>query len=135
MKREQLYKHTVSVLVLLSGVCVHIHGSELVWRSQPRARSSISRYVLDAGYIYSELRRWTRTLPQRWRSCRRCSKGEIPVNLHVRIQIIVISSCSDYSRVASISFQGAAIYYSRAASIQERRLFGHIQYTPMGDAP
>ena len=38
--------------MLLSGVCVNIDGSEVVWRSQPRARSSISRYVyvLDAGY-------------------------------------------------------------------------------------
>ena len=34
---------------ILSGVRVIIDGSEVVWRSQPRARSSISRYALEAG--------------------------------------------------------------------------------------
>ena len=33
----QLYKHTDCVLVLLSVVRVNIDGSEIVWRSQPRA--------------------------------------------------------------------------------------------------
>ena len=93
----------ILVLVLLSGVRINIDGSEVVWRSQPRAHSSILRYVLDAGY--SEVRRWTRTLPQRWWSCQRRSRGEIPVNPHVHIHIIAISSRGDYSRTASISFR------------------------------
>ena len=57
------HKHKDSVLVLLraseigvrghrqilSGVRVNIDCSEVVWRSQPQARSSISRYALEAG--------------------------------------------------------------------------------------
>ena len=34
---------------VLSGVRVNTDGSEVVWRSQPRVRSSISRYMLEAG--------------------------------------------------------------------------------------
>ena len=76
--------------------------------------------MVDAGLvIYSKLGRWTHTLPQRWQSCRRRLRGEIPVNSHVRIQIIVISSRSNYSRVASISFHA----WSGVATIRERHLF------------
>ena len=34
---------------VLSGMCVNVDVSEVVWRSQPRARSSILRYTLEAG--------------------------------------------------------------------------------------
>ena len=62
-KIKSEHKHKDSVLVLLhasesgirghhqvlSGVHVNIDGSEVAWRSQPRARSSISRYMLKIG--------------------------------------------------------------------------------------
>ena len=101
LKKNREHKHKDSVLVLLrasesgiqghrqilSGVHVNIDGSEVVWQSQPRARSSISHYALEAGstrlawkmdtYITSNMSE----LP-------RCSRGEIPANpcmcVHVR---------------------------------------------------
>ena len=78
-------------------VCVYktsTAGSEVVWRNQPRAPRKMDTY----------------TLPQIWRSCRRCSRGEIPANpcmyVHVRI------SC-----------YRALIRLVAVATIRERRLF------------
>ena len=39
------------------GISVNIDGSEVDWRSQPRARYSISRYGLEAGSARSRLAR------------------------------------------------------------------------------
>ena len=110
-------------------------GSEVVWRNQPRARSSTSRYALEVGS--ARLARKMDTYI--WRSCRRCSRGEIPANLCVHIRISCcsyqsansISSRGDYSRAASTSFRAC----SGAATIRERRLFERGVYSVIYGRP
>ena len=86
--------------VILSGVRENIDGSDVVWQSQPRARSSILCYVLEAGsarlarkmdtYIASTMVELPKTLERR-------DTGE-PMYMYVFVDI----DHTDYSRAASI---------------------------------
>ena len=107
---------------VLSGVRVNIDGSEVVWRSQPRARSSISRYTLEAGstrlaqkmdtYITSNTAALPKTLERR-------NTGE-PIHVRTYMYVFAVRAL-----VAAATRCG---YYSRAAFIREQRPFGHIRY-------
>ena len=111
---------------VLSGMCVNVDDSEVVWRSQPRVRSSISRYALEAGsarlarkmdtYITSNMVELPKMLKRRDTS--------EPMHVCTCTYLLLqsansISSRNDYSRAASISFRAC----SGAATIRERRLF------------
>ena len=111
---------------VLSGMCVNVDDSEVVGRSQPRVRSSISRYALEAGsarlawkmdtYITFNMAELPKVLERRDTS--------EPMHVRTRTYLLLqstnsISSHCDYSRAASISFRAC----SGAATIRERRLF------------
>ena len=145
LKKNRERKHKDSVLVLLrtsesgvrshhqilSGVRVNVDGSEVVWRSQPQARSSISRYALEAG---------STRLARKMNTYITSNMSELPTMLerqdtsepmHVRIYmykfavtqikvlIRLVAVATIYSRAASISFHAC----SGVATIREQRLF------------
>ena len=113
---------------VLLGMRVNIDGLEVVWRSQPRARSSISHYALEAGstrlvrkmdtYITSNMAALPKMLERR-DTANPCMCEHVRICCHSDQSANSISSRGDYSRAASISFRA----YSGAATIRERRLF------------
>ena len=120
---------------LINKSFVNIDSSEVVWRSQPRACNSISRYGLEAGSARSRLARKMDTyiaslmaeLPKTLE--RRDTSTCTYLLLFMQCYILDHSACSissrgNYSRATSISFHacsGATTIqggiYSRAASI------------------
>ena len=115
---------------VLLGMRVNIDGLEVVWRSQPRARSSILHYALEAGstrlarkmdtYITSNMAVLPKMLERRDTAnpCM-CEHVRICCYRYSDQSANSISSRGDYSRAASISFRA----YSGAATIRERCLF------------
>ena len=118
---------------VLSGVNVNIDGSEVVWRSQPRA---ISRYALEAGsarlaqkmdtYITSNMAKLLKMLERR----------DISEPNHVRTCTYLLLFRSEPRRLfeSGVYFVPRLLrydYYSRAAFIRERHLFGLIRYVDM----
>ena len=111
---------------VISGMCVNVDGSEVVWRSQPRARSSISHYALEAGstrlarkmdtYITSNMAELPKMLGRRDTS----EPMHVSTCTYLLLQSTnLISSRGDYSRAASIWFRAC----SGAATIREQCLF------------
>ena len=100
---------------VLSGVRVNINGSEVVWQSQPRERSSILRYALKAcsARLARKMDTYTTSNMAEMLKMLESQDTSEPIHVHTCTYLLLfsansISSRGDYSSAASISFRACS---------------------------